>query len=174
MSKTKSRRQLSPAALVLIIVFSIILSVTALPGLFLGLIIFHGNTHHTYEFLYPAEEIASIQFVHMQTGTDLYTHPVDDIPFLLDSRESPCAELDTENYASFLEAFSEVPCHKWVNDPCPEVSGNVILITYKNGSWEWISSDGTFYHNVSSSKSSMTWFYFDEEAFASLLSRYGC
>lgn len=174
MYNAKPHRQLSSTALVLIIVFSILLSVISLPALWLGFIIFHGNTHHTYEYLYPADQIASIQFVHMQTDTDLYQYSVDEIPSLLDDRQILCMVLDMESHDTFLSDFSEVPCHKWVNDPIPKISGRVIVITYNDGSREWISSDGTFYYDVSSSDASMTWFYFDDEAFDSLLSLYGC
>lgn len=139
----------------------------------LTLIILHANIHHSYTYLYPADRITGIQLIELQGSVDLYRYPVDTIPAMLDDLTEVQAQIGEAQIQAFLSDLSEVPCHQWVNDPCPYVEQGTVLITYADGSREWICSRGTFYQDCSEDEASMTWYWFEDDSFAQLLQSYG-
>lgn len=157
------------------VLFGIPAAVVALfgvPGLMLGLILYHGNAHHPYDFLQQADQISEIRLIDMAQDFELYQYATDEISGILDAAGSDENELSPADHSAFLSDFASVPRHEWVNDPCPFIRGRTILISYLDGSREWICADGTFYQDLQSGKTSMTRFYFDAEAFAALLRNY--
>ena len=149
--------------------------IVALIGLTLmvTLFIIRCNIEYDYVFLYPAEEIVSIELIQVEKDYFLYSHHTDHIPGLLDGDCAVYATLPPSEFAPFLEDFARVSCHEWFNDPNPHICGQTVRITYADGSREWICRSGTFFSDVTKPDNSMTWYYFDYEEFDSFLQPYG-
>lgn len=122
-----------------------------------------------YEFLRPADQISTIQTARIMDDIDLYLYSIPEINTMLEDATFTISTLKPENHAAFLECFASVPHHTWVNDPIPHLRGKALLITYQDGSREWICADGTFYQDNTTLKSGMTWSYFDDSAFSGML-----
>lgn len=122
-----------------------------------------------YEFLRPTDQIEKIQIARIMEDLDLYQYPVSETFSMLDDATFTISTVKPEHLGTFLEDFSQVPCYQWANDPIPHLRDKALLITYQDGSVEWVCADGTFYWDNTSSEAGMTWFYFDTEAFSNML-----
>ncbi len=131
------------------------------------------NSNKSYEFLYPAQNIAAVEIIYIEDDVGLYHLPLEDIEETLDSLTRRITVLETEEWDECVTALSELPASMWWNDPNPYIQDGTLLITYQDGSREWICADGTFYCDLSSGKSSMTWYYFENEQFDQFLETYG-
>lgn len=131
------------------------------------------NSNKTYELLYPAEDIANIQVVHIDDDVGLYFHAISDIPDILDQSTAVQVTLDPDQISDCIEDLYQLPARTWWNDPDPYIEDGTILITYNDSSREWISAYGTFYVDQSKNDASMTWYYFGEEDFGEYLEKYG-
>lgn len=147
--------------------------VLGFPLLIIGLMNFGSSIEYTFEFLRPADQIVRIQLIHVEERIGLYEHALEEIPIMLDDTATVVTEVDPSDHSAFLSDFASVPCHKFGNDPWPDISGGTILISYQDGSHEWIARYGTFYQDTCSGEASMTWFLFEAEAFYALLHSYG-
>lgn len=139
--------------------------------IFLFMCALHNN--QTYEFLYPAGEIASIEIIRVEEDIGLYYVPLESISGLLDEQATEILSLESRQFDACAEDLAELSASEWWNDPNPYIRGSTLLITYRDGSREWICADGTFYCDLSSGESSMTWYYFREEEFETFLKKYG-
>ena len=131
------------------------------------------NSNKTYEFLKPDEEIAGIRIIQVNEDVDLYGYPVDNIPGILDQVSTVQVTLEQDRIADCVEELSSLPARKWWNDPSPYIQDGTVLITYRDGSREWICAEGTFYHDKQENDASMTWYYFKNEDFEAFLEKYG-
>lgn len=126
-----------------------------------------------YRCQFPSDQITRIDLVDVQEPVDLYSYDSKVIPDIILNASTVCVELDRESIQGFLKDFSGIQYGIWENDPCPHIQDGTILITYADGSLEWICARGTFYQNHSTGKAGMTWYYFDENSFTQLLQTYG-
>ena len=133
-----------------------------------------GSSDDPYEFLYPVSQVSQIQLVHISEEFYLYQYSVDEIPTMLEQAETLCVTVEQADFSPFLAEFSHIPCRGWFNDPNPCIEGRTIMITYANGSRDWVCASGTFYCDVPAGDNSMTWRYFDRDTFSSFLTDWGC
>lgn len=159
---------------ILIVLLLCHLAVLLIPLLWFVLISLLEGVDRSYELLQPADQIAQIRLVHVPEDIDLYQYPTDQITQMLDERHEVCVELEPADYEAFLRDFSDVPCHKWYNDPMGRIYEGTILIDYKDGSREWISWFGSFFHDSRKDSGRISWSYFDKDAFSDLLTAYRC
>ena len=131
------------------------------------------NNNKTYELLYPAEEITSIEIIMVDDDVGLYYFPVNEISEILDQRTIPVCNLEDTQIPACIEDLQQLSASKWWNDPTPHITDGTLLVTYQNGSREWISAHGTFYCDASSGEDSMTPYFFDNEEFDTFLISYG-
>jgi len=151
-----------------VLLFSFIFHVL---GVFYVIDSLHGN--QVYECLYPAEEIVGIEIIRIEEDIGLYYVPLESISGLLDTHATKILSLESDQFEPCAEDLADLSASKWWNDPNPYIRGIVLLITYRDGSREWICADGTFYCNLSAGKSSMTRYFFRDEEFKTFLERYG-
>ena len=133
--------------------------------------ILHDN--QTYELLYPAGEITSIEIIRIEEDVGLYYVPLESISGLLDTHTTQILSLESDQFESCVEDLADLSASEWWNDPDPYICGSTLLITYRDGSREWICADGTFYCDLSAGESSMTRYFFQDEDFITFLQRYG-
>ena len=131
------------------------------------------NSNKTYEFLNPAEEITGIQVIQVDEEVGLYFHPINDIEGILDDASTVQVTLEDGQITECIEDIYALSASKWWNDPSPYIQDGTFLITYQDGSREWICARGTFYVDKSTSKAKMTWYFFSDEDFRTLLEKYG-
>ncbi len=131
------------------------------------------NRNQTYEILYPAEQINSIEILHVDTSLSLYHYSLEELPEVVRQHTVSSVLLDKSAIAACMDELHGLSASRWWNDPSPYIEGGTLLITYANGSREWICADGTFYYDAGSSDHDLTWYFFDRDEFAIFLERYG-
>ena len=131
------------------------------------------NSDKRYELLHPAEEISCIEIIHIEKSVGLYSYPVDSIASIPDEHTAGIISLENSQLAECAKDLTELSASMWWNDPHPVIRDGTLLITYRDGSREWICADGTFYYDRSSDESNMTWYFFNDEEFIVFLEKYG-
>lgn len=76
--------------------------------------------------------------------------------------------VDKAEWENFFCKFSEISCNAYFHDPSWSVCGDVIRITYEDGSADLISAYGGLYY--SDGEWQYQYLYFDTEAFDVLIS----
>ena len=127
----------------------------------------------TYETLHPVEEIAVIEIVEITESVDLYSHRLDTIPALLDANTTLVIQLDASQTDACMEDLFDLSASEWWNDPTPCIRNGTMRITYRNGSREWICSDGVLYYDSTEGAAHISWYYFSDDEFLSYLLEYG-
>lgn len=82
-----------------------------------------------------------------------------------------CYTILKEQHISFLEDLYDVPCYKYRNDPFQGFGQNTIRVTYLDGAFELIGAR-TVYYETADGEWKYPTYYFDTEAFGSLISAY--
>ena len=162
----------------LFIIGAILGSIILLPLLFIGAILvfisimqaLSGNK--TYELLYPTEEIAYVEVIHIDEHA-LYSSSICDLPGILDAQTTWRIRLDTKEGNACIADLQQLSASTWWNDPSPSIKDGVLLIVYSDGSREWICAHGSFFQDISNNESHMTNYYFDTKDFSLLLENYG-
>lgn len=131
------------------------------------------NSNQTYEILYPAEQINSIEILHVDTSLSLYKYPMEEFPEIVRQHTVSSIFLDKAAIPACMDELHGLSAGRWWNDPSPYIEGGTLLITYANGSFELICANGTFYYDAGSSDYDYTWYFFDHDEFLIFLERYG-
>jgi len=131
------------------------------------------NSNKTYKLLYPVEEIAAIQIVQIDDSISIYGNRLEEIPEMLDQRTTVIASLEDTQITACTQDLFALPASRWWNDPMPYIEGGTLLITYRNGSREWICARGSFYYDTVDEGPGLTWYFFSLEVFSSFLQRNG-
>lgn len=118
-----------------------------------------------YGFQFPEDQITQIHLIQSEQDFELYCYDMGEVPALLEDSEIPVREVEPVQFEAFLDGFSQVSCYKWANDPNPWIGEEIILITYADGSREWICWQGSFFENRTTQRQSMNWYYFNPEEF---------
>ena len=115
---------------------------------------------YEYEFMQPVENITSIAFV--------YADPYHDVDY--SKLEIDCVIVN-DLWPVFLEDFGEIPCKRYRFDPPNDVSGDVIRISYEDGSCEVFSASSSLQIDAKG-RQHYTMKYFDTDAFEQLVQKY--
>ena len=78
---------------------------------------------------------------------------------------APVITVDQEQWQRFLADLKEIPCKQYFNDPVQGFSGNVIRITYTDGSYEVIGPLAGL-HVDPKGKWTYKDYYFEKDVFA--------
>ena len=161
---------LAPAVILAPFLSSLLIGLMAMPFiLFMSWL----NNDVPYEFLRQETDIACVEIICVEDSIDLYSHPVVNLPGMLEESGIPGIHIEESKYSTFWSDFEDVQCNAWWNDPLPYIEGGTIFIQYADGSHEWISAGGTFWYDAVSGKGSMTDYFFSSEDFVAFLAKYG-
>lgn len=131
------------------------------------------NSNKTYPLLHPAEEIASVSIVQFSEGALDRRHTTKEVPAILIQSTVATTPVDADRISECTEALLDLPASRWWNDPSPSMDRVALLISYKDGSMEWISWMGTYQYTPGGEDSRWTWYYFDREEFYGFLQQFG-
>ena len=126
-----------------------------------------------YELMLPAEEIVSIEVIHVSKDVGQGDYPLDEIPSVLDDYTIVLHTLEPSEITACLEDLSAMPASRLWHPARPYVWKGALRITYANGSVEWISEHGAFSYDASKDDVDLGPYYFDKEVFAPFLEKYG-
>lgn len=121
------------------------------------------NRHKEYSLYQSYDEIESVAIVYIPetcflAGGDL-------------NRIETQVVVASEKWITFFEDFHEVSCSTYFNEPAYYLSGNAIMIYYKDGFSEIIATQSACYiHNDGSME--FPWYFFDDEEFNSFIQSY--
>lgn len=131
------------------------------------------NSNQRYELLYPADEVATVKIIHFYEPVYLHFSQEDHISEQLELRTVSASPLEDSLSTTCINELPLLSANQWWNDPHPIIVGGTLLITYANGSQEWICASGTFYYDTASGNYRLTNYYFDNEEFTAFLQEYG-
>ena len=114
--------------------------------LFIVMVLFSScGLEYRYELKQPSENIKKVIIFQSQT----------------------IVNLSESEYKTLLMRLQELPCRKYMNDPCCTIEEPYILVEYNDGSTESISASASGYFD--GERMRCGWFYFDTEQFSELL-----
>lgn len=117
-----------------------------------------------YTLSQPYENVEKVEIVYVANDNILVKGFYDAI--------KPVCTLDEEQWSAFFEDLFSMECSRYLNDPAESVTGEVVQITYNDGSFELIGKDSIF-----CSSSDREWdylpYYFDDDVFYRFISAWG-
>ena len=131
------------------------------------------NSNKTYPLLHPGEEIASISIVQFSQEVFSRDYTTEEVPAILIQSTTATIPVSTDKISECTEALLDLPASRWWNDPTPAMDQVAILISYKDGSMEWISWMGTYQYTPGGKDTGWTWYHFGREDFCGFLQAFG-
>lgn len=132
------------------------------------------NNSVSYPTMHPIDEVVSVSIVHIDKELYLYDFSSEEAQDLIDQHSTVVMQLNKEKITTCMKDLSTLSAKKIGNDPPPLfLAGGTLLITYQDGSQEWLCAKGTFCYNSTSGEQGMSLYYFNAEEFINFLTAYG-
>ncbi len=131
------------------------------------------NSNKTYPLLHPAEEIAGISIVQFSEEVSRFRSSKGEVPGTLLQSTIATIPVGENRIAECIEALEDLPASRWWNDPVDKIDQVALLISYQDGSMEWISHSGCYQYTPGADDSHWTWYFFDQDVFYDFLQQFG-
>lgn len=131
------------------------------------LTLFGCNRRERYAFSEGVENICSVQIVDVAVDECISLRNIGNI--------NTTHDIDKDALSSFIDDLKNIPCYKYWNDPLNYIAGTSIMIVYNSGIMELISPVSTAIFTPEGShggKWRYTRYYFDQDQFYNMVSRY--
>lgn len=127
----------------------------------------------TYPIMHPAEEIATISIVEFSEEVSRRQDGWDQVPAILLRNTTATTPVPDDRIQECVQALLDLPASRWWNDPSQYMDQVALLITYRNGSMEWISADGTYQYDPVGKNPGWSMYHFSREGFLQFLRQFG-